>query len=161
LTDAGVALISGGDAKASVRYFERALAVCEAVYGHEHRETSYALHDYGEAQRRAAGDRYEPRARPWYEEALAVRRRVLGDHHEETAAAEVSLGEDLLASCRAQPPCPADDNRLERAQALARHALKVFNSVKAPKVNDQVSASRLLSDVIAQRGISASESLPH
>lgn len=110
---------------------------------------------------RAAGERHEPRARPWYEEALAVRRRVLGDQHEETAAAEVSLGEHLLASCRAQPPCPPDDSRLERASTLARHALQVFNSVKVPKLNDQLNAKKLLSDVVAQRGLAASESPPH
>ena len=156
-TDVGVALIYRDEPQASVHYFERALAVCEAVYGHEHRETSYALHDYGEAQVRAAGETYEPRARPWYEEALAVRRRVLGNRHEETAAAEVSLGRHILASCRAQPPCAVDDSRLQQAWSLGRHAQMVFDSVKVPKVSDQSKASNLLKDIGAQRRIAASE----
>ena len=158
LTDAGVMLLNNDHRQEALRYFERSLTVCEAVYGHEHRETSYSLHDYAVAQVRAAGDRYEPRARYGFEEALAVRRRILGDLHEETAAAEVSLGKHVLAGCRAEPPCSGADLRLERARGLARHAIKVFQSAKVPKVADQKHASNLLIDVVAQRGSAASDS---
>ncbi len=158
LTDAGVMLLDNDHRQEALRYFERALTVCEAVYGHEHRETSYALHDYSMAQVRAAGERYEPRARHGFEEALAVRRRILGNQHQETAAAEVSLGKHILAGCRAEPPCTGADSRLEKALSLARHAITVFKTAEPPKWADQTNASNLLIDVVAQRGSAASDS---
>ena len=122
LTDAGVMLISIKETGPAVRFFERAVTACEAAHGHEHRETSYSLHDYGEAQVRAARGRYEPQARQWFEEALAVRRRVLGMAHVDTAAAEISLGRHILVGCQAEPPCTGTDGRLERALGLARRS---------------------------------------
>jgi tetratricopeptide (TPR) repeat protein len=160
LTDAALMLFEEGEMNAAVRYFERALQACEEAFGHEHLETSYALHDYAKSQVKAANGRYAPRARHYFEEALAVRRRVLGERHVVTAAGGLSLAEHLLASCRAEPPCDRSDRRLREALALTRLASDVFSKDPGAKPQDRANAAKVLRDLLSHSGSSQSEPLP-
>lgn len=155
--DAGVMLASDADnPTAAVPYFRRALETAEVVYGHEHRETAFLLHDYGEIQVLSAGSAYVPAATPLYEESLAVRRRVLGERHPETAGSARSLAAQLLRACEAEPPCRPTDARLAEGLRLTKHALDVFENEGRGKPLDARSAAALLARIIAMRGASAS-----
>lgn len=152
LTDAGVLLAGELDAPlAAVPYFRRALEAAEQVYGHEHRETAFALHDYGEIQIRAANGGYLPAVTPLYEEALAVRRRVLGERAPETAASGASLAKQLVRACETEPPCRPTDARLAEALRLTKHAIDVFQKEGRDAPQDARSASELLARIIALR----------
>ncbi len=155
LSDAAVMLVSDvGNATDAVPYFRRALEAAEKFYGHEHRETAFLLHDYGEIQVLAAQDAYVPAATPLYEESLAVRRRVLGERHPETAGSARSLARQLLRACEAEPPCRPADARLVEALRLAKHALDVFEKEGRDKPLDAGSATELVGRIIAKRGAS-------
>jgi hypothetical protein len=139
------------DPRAAVPYFRRALDTAEKVYGHEHRETAFLLHDYGEIQVRAANDGYVRAATPLYREALAVRRRVIGERHPETAASGVSVAKQMLRACQAEPPCRPNDARLDEALRLTKHAIDVFQKEGRDVPGDTRMASELLARIIAMR----------
>ena len=88
-TDTGVMLIVNGDRyDLSERYFERALELSRAVFGTEHRETGFALHDLAVVRNELRQEPFDERVRPLIEEAIGVRTRVVGPEHKETAASE-------------------------------------------------------------------------
>ena len=96
-TDTGVMLIAKGDRyDLSESYFERALALSREVFGTEHRETGFALHDLALVRNELRQEPFDERVRPLIKEAIAVRSRVVGPEHEETAASEGALARWLL-----------------------------------------------------------------
>jgi len=70
-------------------YFERALAIDEAVFGPDHPEVARDLNNLGSVLR-AMGDL--ARARPYLERALTIREKVLGGEHPHTANSLNNLG---------------------------------------------------------------------
>lgn len=126
-TDTGLLLL--GEAERydlAEPYFERALVLSREVFGANHRETGYALHDLAIVRGEVAPEPFPVRIEPVIREAIAVRRHVLGPNHEETAASERTLAAMLLASWRRQEkPAPASRLLIE-ARRNAAHALRVF-----------------------------------
>jgi hypothetical protein len=66
------------------------------VFGSEHRETGFALHDLAMVRNELRQEPFDERVRPLIKEAIAVRSRVVGPEHEETAASEGALAGWLL-----------------------------------------------------------------
>ena len=96
-SDTGVMLIAKGDRyDLSERYFERALELSRAVFGTDHRETGFALHDLALVRNALGQEPFDERVRPLIKEAIAVRSRVVGPEHEETAASEGALARWLF-----------------------------------------------------------------
>lgn len=95
--DTGVMLIAQGDRyDLSERYFERALELSRAVFGTEHRETGFALHDLALVRNELRQEPFDERVRPLIKEAIAVRSHVVGPEHKETAASEGALARWLF-----------------------------------------------------------------
>jgi Tetratricopeptide repeat len=124
--EAAVMVYGAAGAESSIEFFRDWLRVSESVYGHEHRETAFAISDFGRIKILTGG--YDPAALTWLREALQVRRRVLGLDHKETAASEGFVAEELLASCDLSIPCRPDDIRLAEAERLAGHAYEVYRT---------------------------------
>ncbi len=152
LTDAGVLLARLDAPSDAVPYFRRALEAAQKVYGRDHRETAFALHDYAQIQVLALDPGFATDATALHAEALAVRRRVLGERHPETAASEISVAKQLVRACDAQPPCAPADERLAQALRLATHALEVFRAEGRNEPRDAHSASELVAQINVKRG---------
>jgi hypothetical protein len=125
-SDAAMMVYEAEDASSALEFVREWLATAEAVYGHEHRETAFALGDYGRMQILGSADGYAPRADRWLRESLAVRQRVIGPLHTETVATEGFIAEHLLAGCESRKDCVAGDARLVEAERLAEHAYLAF-----------------------------------
>ena len=128
-TDTGVMLIAWGDRyDLSEAYFERALELSREVFGTEHRETGFALHDLALVRNELRQEPFDERVRPLIKEAIAVRTRVVGPEHKETAASEGALADWLLGlwtrSANGNPKSPwlveAERNVAHALPALAR-----------------------------------------
>lgn len=95
--DTGAMLIRQGDRyDLSERYFERALELSRAVFGTEHRETGFALHDLALVRNELRQEPFDERVRPLIKEAIAVRSHAVGPEHQETAASEGALARWLF-----------------------------------------------------------------
>jgi tetratricopeptide (TPR) repeat protein len=91
---AGYYLQHFGDLVRARPYYERALAIREAVLGADHPDTALSLNNLG-ALLDSMGD--YAGARPYYERALAIREAVLGADHPDTALSLNNLGYLLQA----------------------------------------------------------------
>jgi hypothetical protein len=128
-TDTGVMLIAFGDRyDLSEAYFERALELSREVFGTEHRETGFALHDLALVRNELRQEPFDERVRPLIKEAITVRTRVVGPEHKETAASEGALAGWLLGlwtrSANGNPKSPwlveAERNVAHALPAMAR-----------------------------------------
>lgn len=128
-TDTGVMLIAKGDRyDLSEAYFERALDLSREVFGTEHRETGFALHDLALVRNELRQQPFDERVRPLIKEAITVRSRVVGPEHKETAASEGALARWLLGlwmrSAQGNPKSPwlveAERNVAHALPAMAR-----------------------------------------
>ncbi len=129
LTDTGVQLIrAAGRYDLAEPYVERALGVCREVFGTDHRETGYALHDLAVVRGEVAPEPFHVRVEPLLREAIAVRTRVLGSDHKETAGSERTLAAYLLGNWRRQANPDPDSRLLAEAEQLVSHALPVMQS---------------------------------
>jgi hypothetical protein len=153
-TEAAVMVYQAAGAASAVDYFREWLRVSEAVYGHDHRETAFALNDYGRIQILAAAG-HDPASLIWLREALDVRRRVLGNGHRETAASEGFVAGELLASCELSASCPPGDSRLVEAEALVGHAYDVYAFVHPDGHHETVAMQALLGRIRVRNGKSA------
>jgi hypothetical protein len=153
-TEAAIMVYEAAGAENSVGFFREWLRVSEAVYGHDHRETAFALNDYGRSRILAAGGQ-DPESLVWLRKGLGVRRRVLGNGHMETAASEGFIAEELIASCELSAHCPPGDARLVEAEALARHAYDVYAKGHAPGHHETNQMEALLGRIRARNGQSA------
>ena len=123
-TETGLMLIREGDRyDLSERYFERALALSRAVFGTEHRETGFALHDLALVRNELRQEPFDERVRPLIKEAIAVRGRVVGPEHEETAASEGALAGWLLELWTRSADGSAKSPWLVEAERNLAHAL--------------------------------------
>lgn len=127
-TDTGLLLLAKGERyDLAEPYFERALELSREVFGTDHRESGYALHDFAIVRNEASPEPFSKRAEPLIKEAIAVRKRVLGPDHKETAASERTLASFLLASWRRQAnPDPASRLLIEAERNVSR-ALPVLD----------------------------------
>lgn len=123
-TDTGLLLLSNGDRyDLAEPYFERALAMSREVFGTDHRETGFALHDLAIVRDEVRPEPFATRVEPLIREAIAVRRHVLGPEHKETAASERTLAAFQISSWRRQAnPDPASKLLVE-AKRNVSHAL--------------------------------------
>lgn len=128
-TDTGVMLIAKGERyDLSESYFERALELSREVFGTEHRETGFALHDLALVRNELRQEPFDERVRPLIKEAIAVRSRVVGPEHKETAASEGALANWLFGlwsrSANGNPRSPwlveAERNVAHALPAMAR-----------------------------------------
>ena len=81
---------------AHVRFYERALAICEKALGPEHLHTAMSLGNLGFLLQ-AQGDLAD--ARPLLERALAISEKALGPEHPDTATIRNNLA-NLLSQAR-------------------------------------------------------------
>lgn len=126
-TDTGLMLLANGDRyDLAEAYFARALELSREVFGTDHRETGYALHDLAIVRSEIAPEPFLVRIEPLIMEAIAVRRHVLGPDHEETAASERTLAAMLLGSWRRQAKPDPASRLLVEARRNASHALRVL-----------------------------------
>jgi hypothetical protein len=153
-TEAAVMVYQTAGAASSVDFFREWLRVSEAVYGHDHRETAFALNDYGRILI-LAGAGHDPASLVWLREALDVRRRVVGEGHRETAASEGFLAGELLASCELSASCPPGDSRLVEAEGLAAHASGVYALVHPAGHHETDAMKALLGRIRERNGRSA------
>ncbi len=148
-TDTGVMLIARGDRyDLSETYFERALELSREVFGTEHRETGFALHDLALVRNELRQEPFDERVRPLIKEAIAVRSRVVGPEHKETAASEGALAGWLLGlwsrSGNGDPKSPW----LAEAERNVAHALPAMERALG-HVNFEVMQMRYLKIEIA------------
>jgi stringent starvation protein B len=129
-TDTGVMLIAKGDRyDLSEAYFERALELSREVFGPEHRETGFALHDLAVVRNELRQEPFDERVRPLIKEAIAVRSRVVGPEHEETAASEGALAGWLLGLWTRAGNGDPKSHWLVEADRNVAHALTVMERV--------------------------------
>jgi hypothetical protein len=138
LTQTGAMILEAGEATDAEPYMRRAMEASIGIYGAEHRETAFAVGDYGLTLVSANPDKFVPAATPFLERALAIRRNLLGVDAPETAGSERSLALQLFAQCRSKPGCGPADPLLERALAIARHAHEVLRIADLNKPNSEV-----------------------
>jgi hypothetical protein len=126
-TETGVLLIrAGGRYDLAEPYIERALHLSRRIFGTDHRETGYALHDLAVVRHKARPTDFASRIEPLIREAIAVRRRVIGPEHKETAASEGTLAAFLVASWQRQTGGDTGSPLLTEADELVAHALPVM-----------------------------------
>lgn len=111
-------------------FMERALTLSREVYGQDHRETAYPLHDVAVLLTMIAPDQYDPRAELLYRGAVDVRRRQAGIDDPETAASEAQLAWQLLLGATREPLPYRKYPMLAEAEQLALHAQRVFDAHK-------------------------------
>lgn len=129
-TDTGVMLIAKGDRyDLSEAYFERALALSREVFGTEHRETGFALHDLALVRNELLQEPFAERVRPLIKEAIAVRTRVVGPEHEETAASEGALARWLFDLWTRSGSGDPKSHWLIEAERNLAHALPAMERV--------------------------------
>ncbi len=129
LTDAGVQLIrAAGRYDLAEPYVERALGVCREVFGTDHRETGYALHDLAVVRSEVSPEPFHIKVEPLLREAIAVRTRILGSDHKETAGSERTLAALLLGTWGRQANPDSGSALLADAERLLSHALPVMES---------------------------------
>jgi hypothetical protein len=107
-------------------FMEQTLALSRAVYGLEHRETAFGLHDVATILGELAPGAYVPRAELLYRGAVDVRRKTAGVDHPETAASEVQLAWQLLLGAKQESLPYRRQPMLDEAEQLALHAQRVF-----------------------------------
>lgn len=141
--EAALLVYEAASARESIAYFRQSLEADLLVYGHDHRETAFAINDYGRIQMLAATDHYQPAALRWLREVLDVRRRVLGDGHIKTAASERFVAEQLLTECDHERPCTAGDAKLaERPIAYSRDSPRRRNATWPMRASSSVESGR-------------------
>ena len=111
-------------------FMERALALSREVYGQDHRETAYPLHDVAVLLAMIAPDQYDPRAELLYRGAVDVRRHQAGVDDPETAASEAQLAWQLLLGATRESLPYRKYPMLAEAEQLALHAQRVFDAHK-------------------------------
>jgi predicted small lipoprotein YifL len=111
-------------------FMERALALSREVYGQDHRETAYPLHDVAVLLTMIAPDQYDPRAELLYRGAVDVRRRHAGVDDPETAASEAQLAWQLLLGATRESLPYRKYPMLAEAEQLGLHAQRVFDAHK-------------------------------
>ncbi|HKS55013.1 MAG TPA: tetratricopeptide repeat protein [Steroidobacteraceae bacterium] len=111
-------------------FMERALTLSREVYGLDHRETAYPLHDVAVLLAMIAPDQYDPRAELLYRGAAEVRRHQAGVDDPETAASEAQLAWQLLLSATRESLPYRKYPLLAEAEQLALHAQRVFDAHK-------------------------------
>lgn len=99
-TETGLLLIRHDRYDLAEPYMELALRLSREVFGTDHRETGYALHDLAIVRDRNRREPFDQAIRPLMEEAIAVRSRTLGRDHQETAASERTFARMLLQAWR-------------------------------------------------------------
>ena len=114
----------------ALAFMERALALSREVYGQEHRETAYPLHDVAVLLTMIAPDQYDPRAELLYRGAVDVRRHHAGIDDPETAASEAQLAWQLLLGATRESLPYRKYPLLAEAEQLALHAQRVFDGHK-------------------------------
>lgn len=130
-TDTGVMLIArGSHYDLSEAYFERALELSREVFGTEHRETGFALHDLALVRNELRQEPFDERVRPLIKEAIAVRGRVVGPEHEETAASEGSLAGWLFELWTRSGDGDPTSHWLVEAERNVAHALPAMERVR-------------------------------
>lgn len=126
-TETGLLLIRvGGRYDLAEPYIERALRLSRKVFGTDHRETGYALHDLAVVRHEVRPADFASRIEPLIREAIAVRRRVIGPEHKETAGSERTLAAFLVGSWQRQTVGDAGSPLLIEADELVAHALPVM-----------------------------------
>jgi len=124
--DTGLMLIGNDRYDLAEPYIQEALLLSRQVFGHDHRETGYALHDLAVVRDKLRPETFSIAAEPLLVEAIAVRRRVLGLEHLETAGSEAALSKLLLASWRRTSRDDPHSELLTQADQLAAHSLQVL-----------------------------------
>jgi len=127
LTETAALLSTKGRLDLALPFMERSLELSREVYGLDHRETAFALHDVAVVLTDAAADGYDPRAELLYRGAVEVRRRQAGVDHPETAASETQLAWQLLLGARRESLPYRKYPMLAEAEHLALHAERVFD----------------------------------
>ncbi len=126
-TETGLLLIRAGSRyDLAEPYIERALRLSREVFGTDHRETGYALHDLAVVRHEVRPADFAGRIEPLIREAIAVRRRVIGPEHRETAGSERTLAAFLLGNWQRQAGGDAGSPLLIEADELVAHALPVM-----------------------------------
>ncbi len=119
-------LASNDHPVAARRYMERALLLNRELYGLEHRETAYTLHDVAILLTMETPDIYLQRAELLFRGALGVRRKILGADDPEAAASEVQLAWQLLLAASKTALAYRKQELLAESEQLAAHAREVF-----------------------------------
>jgi hypothetical protein len=107
-------------------YMEHALAVSRDVYGLDHRETAYALHDVAILLTLASPGDYLPRAELLFRGAAEIRRRQAGADEPETGASEAQLAWQLLLGAKRESLPHRKLAMLVEAEQLALHARRIL-----------------------------------
>lgn len=110
----------------AIPFMERALSLSREVYGPDHRETAYPLHDVAVLLCLQRPGEYVRRAELLYRGALTVRRRRAGPDDPETAATEAQLAWQLLLGSTREALRERELAALTEAENLATHARDVF-----------------------------------
>ena len=118
-----------GDNAAARPYYERALAIWEAVLGADHPNTATSLNNLGVLLNNMG--EYAA-ARPYYERALAIDTAVYGDHHPEVATDLNNLG----ALLQAMGDYAAARPYYERALAIKEAVLGADHPATATSLNN-------------------------
>jgi len=148
-TDTGVMLIARGERyDLSESYFERALELSREVFGTDHRETGFALHDLALVRNHLEQEPFDERVRPLIKEAIAVRSRTVGPEHEETAASEGALARWLLGLWTRAGSGEAKSALLVEAERNLAHALPAMERALGHQ-NFEVTQMRYLKVEIA------------
>lgn len=130
LTETSVLLTKKQRWDLALPFMERTLALSRDVYGFDHRETAYALHDVASILAEMSPGEYVPRAEFLYRGAVDVRRRQAGIDDPETAASETQLAWQLLLGSKRESLPYRRDPMLAEAEQLALHAQRVFDRHK-------------------------------
>jgi tetratricopeptide (TPR) repeat protein len=94
LNELGSTMHSLGDHRKAIEYYERALAIDEAVFGPEHPDVAVDLNNLGSAIK-ALGD--HRKAIEYFERALAIDEAVFGPEHPDVAVDLNNLGSAIKA----------------------------------------------------------------
>lgn len=141
LTETGRMLVYGpGRYDLAIPFIQRSLDVSREVYGSEHRETAYALHDLAVVYAGADLSRYGAEAETALREAIDIRRKLLGPDHEELAGAETELARELLGRWSEG----SSNGPILEAESLASHARTILEPLRGPTHYEIVSLRRVL-----------------
>jgi len=125
LTETGRMLIIAAERyDLALPFIQRSLALSRKVYGNEHRETAYALHDLAVVYAEVDSSKYGSEAEAALREALRIRRTLLGDAHQETAGAKAALARQLLDRWQELDPSGPDLTEVEELASAARSVLE-------------------------------------
>jgi hypothetical protein len=134
----------------AIPFMERSLALSREVYGLNHRETAYALHDVGYLLALNEPGKYLLRAELLFRGALRVRRAQAGADHPETAATEAQLAWQLLLGGAHESLAYRRGSMLREAEQLADHAHSVLAAIDDPSYYRTL--SRILLETAFARG---------